>query len=244
MRALVRIVAILEAVATAQPATVTSVAARVGLSVPTASRLMRELVDEGLLDRSDATGAYALGGRLIAIARTASEGNPLLEIALPIMEEIRNLTEETVSLHVRAGQARLCIAEVQSRHAVRRVVPVGLTLPLHYGGTGEVLLANLDESERDDYLRQLNLSTSERRRLETRLAKTRATNYAIAVGAFERELAGFAVPVSTSDGQVAALAVSGPSSRWTPSVMRRHAKRIQHLATQISARALGLRAVR
>ena len=142
MRALERLIAILEAVADdSVAATTTAISTRVGLSLSTTSRLVKELEQEGLIERSYENGPFTLGGRFLALARSAIQPASLLNAALPVMEELRDLTQETVSLHIRQRDVRVCIAQVESRRQVRRVVPVGYEVGINVGATGEVLLA-------------------------------------------------------------------------------------------------------
>ena len=65
------------------------------------------------------------------------------------MEELRDLTQETVSLHIRQRDLRVCIAQVESRRQVRRVVPVGYEVGINVGATGEVLLAGFPAPDLD-----------------------------------------------------------------------------------------------
>ena len=107
VRALERFAAILEAVAEnggdASPKTVST---HTGLSLSSTSRLMRMLADDGFLQRQGKSGAYSLGGRFLAIARSSNDDDGILRQALPLMEALRDSTGETVSLHVAAETLR------------------------------------------------------------------------------------------------------------------------------------------
>ena len=62
MRALERLIAILEAVADdSVAATTTAISTRVGLSLSTTSRLVKELEQEGLIERTYENGPFTLG---------------------------------------------------------------------------------------------------------------------------------------------------------------------------------------
>jgi DNA-binding IclR family transcriptional regulator len=220
MRALDRVTAILEAVSSSgSGASLTDIAERTGLSLPTASRLVRDLADQDLLQRTDSTRLYRIGARLLAIASAASGRNPVIEVAVPPMVLLRDQTHETVSLHMQVGDRRVCIAEVQSTNEVRRVVPVGLSVPLHYGATGEVLLAFLPEAASDAYVASLNLEPAPGRKMVNRLRAIREDGWAMASESWSKGVAGLATPVRSPDGTVYALSVSGPSSRLTPELM-------------------------
>jgi DNA-binding IclR family transcriptional regulator len=240
VRALDRVIAILEVVAAApNSARPAQAASQSGLSLSTVSRVMREMADAGLLERSD-SGTYVLGRRLIAIARQGSDANPLLAVAIPEMEGLRDLTGETVSLHVRAGENRVCIAEVQSRAAVRRVVPVGLTVPLHLGATSASILAFLPEEEQRQVLVAAGLTKAERARLEARLTQVRNDGLATAVDAWQEGISGMGAPIFDGHAVVAALSVSGPSGRLTQERMDAYASALHAVATRVSERVSGV----
>src|SRR5262249_55551578 len=150
--------------------------------------LMRDLADYGLLERTDR--GYILGTRLVALAHRASDPSNLVEVASPIMRELRDVTGETISLHMRAGDQRICVGEVQSWHQVRRVVPHGFSVPLHLGATGEVLLAGLSETERDAYIRRLQLPESDKEVLRVRLEEIAVVNWAMKADSYEQGLSG------------------------------------------------------
>lgn len=236
MRALDRVIAILEAVAAGGGSTKPAQAAtRAGLSLSTVARVMREMSDTGLLERTE-HGAYVLGRRLIAIARVAADQNPLIAVALPEMESLRDTTGETVSLHIQAGDHRVCIAEVQSQAPVRRVVPVGMTLPLHLGATGNVILAHTSPAFQDAYVRSAGLGQTDARALRARLESIKAIGWASAVDAWADGVSGIAAPIFDHGVLVAALSASGPSSRWTEAAMQSHVGDTVEATRRISER--------
>lgn len=216
MRALDRIMMILDAVA-AGVLGPTAVAQRTGLSVPTVARLMQELAEVGLLHRSESDAEYRLGPRLAVLARSAQGRGWLLEMALPVMQDLRDSSEETVSLHVPFGRHRVCLGSIEGPHAIRRVVVTGLLLPLDTGATGKALLSYLSEPTQTEYLAAL--APEERTSLAIALGETRQTGYAYAVDAWIEGIAAVAAPVLDRVEAAGVLSISGPSFRWNESAM-------------------------
>lgn len=240
MRALERLISILEAVADDPgSATTTVIASRVGLSLSTTSRLVRELEQEGLIERTYENGPYALGRRFLGLARSAIQPASLLNAALPVMEELRDLTQETVSLHVRQRDVRVCVAQVESRRQVRRVVPVGYEVGINVGATGEVLLADFPRPDLESYLDTLRLNAAERAEFELRLEQIRRDGWALTADLVEQGLSGIAAAVVAGGHTIAALSISGPSGRWTVSVMRGFVPNILEGVQRISLRLAG-----
>jgi DNA-binding IclR family transcriptional regulator len=233
--------AILDAVSReVRGASATAVADQVGLSLSTTARLIRQLEQEGLLLRSRETGRLVLGPRLLALAAATIRPVSLIDAALPVMTELRNRTGETVSLHVRQEHVRVCVAEVQSQRQVRRVVPVGYTAPLYKSATSEVLLAALPELQREKRLSSAPLTALERAAMAVRLRQIERDGWTTSVDLVEVGLAGIAASVRNGGRTIAALSVSGPSSRWTASVMHGFAPDIVAAAQEIGRRIASL----
>ena len=115
---------------------------RTGLSRATAHRLASALEVHGLLRRS-ADGRFALGPRLITLGETAAAGWPLAEAARPALAGLRDETGESAQLFVRQGDARVCLASLQSPHGLRTIVAAGAILSIDQGSGGRALRGDL-----------------------------------------------------------------------------------------------------
>ncbi|MEV4732489.1 helix-turn-helix domain-containing protein [Saccharopolyspora sp. NPDC049426] len=126
-----RAVAVLDAVKL-ERMTASELARYLGLSVPTAHRLVTSMVTHGLLSR-DEDGRLRLGARFSL---------PFLEqIASPVLTDLQQETGETAQIWVRRCEHRLCLASVDSAAELRASVPVGTLLPLTAGGSAAIVLA-------------------------------------------------------------------------------------------------------
>ena len=101
-----------------------------GFNVSATYRLVQALAEHSLLARERDGRSYGVGGGLVALAATVMQRVDLPEVALPAMERLRELTSETVSVYVRHGRHRICVALLEGLHPMRWVVPVGDRQPL------------------------------------------------------------------------------------------------------------------
>lgn len=108
------------------------------MPLPTAHRLVGELVQWGALEK-ESTGRYTIGMRLWEVAQLA--GRQLRETARPFLQDLFSLTQETSHLAVREGREALYVERVYSTKRVPRASRVGGRLPLHATAVGKVLLA-------------------------------------------------------------------------------------------------------
>jgi IclR family transcriptional regulator, acetate operon repressor len=231
---------ILDAVArgVARPA---DIARECDLALSTVARLMQQMADEGLLERDARDGGYALGSRLYGLVRSgANNVDPTLSVR-PVLAEVRDLTEETTSLHVRNAGQRVCIAEVQSRHELRRVIPLGLALPLRGSATGDVLLAWAPRQEYKEELTRLALESEERREYQQHLAQVRTQGWSVVPHDWLDGVTGASVPVLDQGVAIAALSVAGPSFRFTLEVAESYVGHMQEAAVRLADK-LALRA--
>ena len=104
---------------------VSDVAAQTGLTISTAHRLMRALVDAGLLGQDDRTSRYHLGPTLVAMGRRAEAilGFDRLE---PELRALSARTGESVDVGTRVGDEVLVALHLPSTPAVAvRASPPG-----------------------------------------------------------------------------------------------------------------------
>ena len=125
--------AVLDAVAAGGPASLAELVDATGLSRATVHRLAVALEAHGLL-RRDPAGRFALGLRLVGLGREAAEAWPLGERAAPVLAGLRDDTGESVQLYVRDGDARLCVASLESPHELRTMVGPRRPAPAGPGG--------------------------------------------------------------------------------------------------------------
>lgn len=118
----------------------TEIAARTELPLPTAHRFLAELTTGGWLERLP-DGRYRVGLRLWKLGTLAPSYRNLRELALPYMQDLQHATRESVQLAVLDGRTALCVENINGVRSVSTMSRIGGRLPLHATGTGKVLLA-------------------------------------------------------------------------------------------------------
>jgi DNA-binding IclR family transcriptional regulator len=121
--------------------TLTEVARRAEVPVPTAHRLIGELVAGGALQRL-ADGCYATGPLIWRAGLLAPVGGGLQRMAEPFLHDVYAATMATVHLAVRDGDEVLYLERMAGRTSVPILSEVGSRLPMHATGVGKVLLAH------------------------------------------------------------------------------------------------------
>ncbi|WP_231567669.1 IclR family transcriptional regulator [Sinomonas humi] len=210
---------ILDAFTLSRPAlTLSEIRAATGYPTSTVQRLVANLVAEEFLDREG--DRVRIGVKFAYWAAPATRGLDELEVIKPVLEGLRDLTGETVSLFRLEENFRVCVAMAETRHALRREMHVGKLLPLHAGSAGRVLMAWNPEAEKaalSSTLERLTEHTiTDPKRLHADVDQTRRDGYAITSDERDEGATGLSAPIFNSMGDLTgALSVSGPSLRVT-----------------------------
>lgn len=181
----------------------------------TVLRLIQTLEQFGYLHtRPD--GRYCLGPALIRLTRSVEQVWRLPVATDATMQELRESTRETINLYVLEGRSRVCVAQKQGPQNVRYVIPIGVPLPLWGGASAKVLLADRDDSFVDEVLRAGGKDDRYRRWFFEELVRVRESGAAVSLGEREPAAASVAAPIRAGGRTIAAVAISGPITRFTP----------------------------
>ena len=215
--------------------TLTELAARAGLPLPTAHRLVGELAAWGALTRTP-SGEYAVGRRLWDLGLLAPVQTGLRQAASPFLHDIYAATLATVHLAVRDGTEALYLDRLAGHASVPVVSRVGARLPLYSTGVGKVLLAfapaEVQAAVLADLRRLTPYTITQPGRLREQLRRVHRDGYAQAVDEMTLGACSVAVPVRDREGGVlASLGVVVPD-------LKRDRPRLV-AALQVAAQGIG-----
>jgi DNA-binding IclR family transcriptional regulator len=216
-----RSIAVLE-VLRAGPLTLAELAAATTLPRATVHRLATALEHHGLVDR-DEFGRFRIGAYAITLAASAPDRG-LADLAVPVLMSLRDETDESAQLFVRHGDHRTCIAAADRVSGLRDSVPVGAQLTMNAGSGAKVLAA-----WSNDVPRGARYSAAE-------LAAVRKRGWAESLSEREVGVASVSAPVFDADDVlIAAMSVSGPVERLTPSARKRLGPVVVAAAQELAA---------
>lgn len=214
--------------------TLSELAERAGLPVPTAHRLVAELVDWGALSR-DANGRYVVGRRLWDVGLLAPVQTGLRQLASPYLHDLYGATLVTVHLAVRDRSEVLYLDRLAGNASVPVVSSVGSRLPMHATGVGKVLLAHAPPEVQAAVLSDLRRITAytitQPGTLRRQLSRVLRDGYATTAEEMSLGACSVAVPVQVDQAVVASLGIVVPSLRND---------RARHVAAlQVAAQGIG-----
>ncbi|MBW0114792.1 IclR family transcriptional regulator [Pseudonocardia abyssalis] len=213
---------------------VSDIAARSGLHLATASRLVAELVEHGLLAR-DPDRRVRVGVRLWELAMRASPTLSLRDAAMPFLEDLHAVVGHHVQLGVRDGSEVLFVERLSAPGSVVNYTRIAGRLPLHASSSGLVLLAHAPHDVQESVLalplrRYTAQTITTADRLRRTLADVRRDGFVLCPGHIHDDALGVAVPVADGSRRVvAAIAAVVPdddSGRAVVPVLRAAARGI------------------
>ena len=212
----------------------TELARRAGLPVPTTHRLVGELVAWGALARTP-EGDYVVGRRMWDLGLLAPVQTGLRQLASPYLHDLYGASLATVHLAVRDGLEVLYLDRLAGHASVPVVSSIGSRLPMHATGVGKVLLAHAPADVQQAVLADLRRITpytiTQPGLLRRQLARVRREGHAGTVEEMSPGACSLAVPIRRGEQVVAALGMV------VPSLKRDRAKLVG--ALEVAARGIG-----
>lgn len=203
-----------------QPVSVTEVAARCALPVPTVHRLVAQLESLGMLRRPVGSRKLVVGPELTRLARSALESAMLGDATHRVVAGLASQIGEHCQIGIRVDNEVLYVDTARSNRSEGLHFEPGRRSPLHCTSIGKIFLADMPPSTFEHWLAHTPLVPSSPRTivdpdaLSRVVARVRREGWAASNEELAPGVVGCAVPVRGSDGAlVAGLGISVPSAR-------------------------------
>ncbi len=221
------------------PRTIDELAALVGLTRSNTHRTLQTLMHAGYVTKDEQGGGYRGTIRLFELGARQLAQLDVRKLAATAMRTLADKTGETVHLSVLDGFDVVYIEKIDSPQPIRAYSMVGGRAPAYAVATGKALLAYQSESYIDRYADALVKNTratlASITALKKDLAKAEKTGYAVNRGEWREGVGGVATAIFNNHGDpVAAVGISGPLDRLTPSFVKKFAPEVVKCAQSIS----------
>ncbi|MCU0504738.1 MAG: IclR family transcriptional regulator [Chloroflexi bacterium] len=242
IRSVDRAADVLELLARERTASVTDVAAALGVHKSTASRLLAALEARDLVAQDGERGKYRLGFGIVRLAAAATARLDLVEQSRPVTRRLAETVGETVNVARLEAGAAVNLDQALGPAAITSHDWVGQRTPLHATSSGKVLLASLDRESRERLLaeplpRFTPATITDPAVLRRQLDEAREVGWACTIEELEGGLNAVAAPIRGRDGVVVgAVSISGPSYRLTPERIPGISRDVLAAAAEIGAR--------
>lgn len=232
IQSVIRAMTLLEYIAgRSQPAGISQIAKDTGLHKSTCFGILYTMETLGYVIR-DAAGHYSLTARVCDLSEAYLRHVDLRQIARPYLMSLCDIVKETVHLVIREGNHAVYLDKIDGPHRMRIVSQIGARAKMHCTGVGKVILAYMDDKDRDAVLAggmpaftPYTITSPEA--LREQLQTIRELGYSTDDQEIEEGLRCLAVPLFGPAGGIAgAISIAGPTTRFTD-------KRIEEMVPHI-----------
>ena len=203
----------------AERVSVSSAAARTGLSRAAARRFLLTLNELGYVTMTDEW--FELRPKVLELGYSYVSTWRTPELVTPYLREGVKVMNENVSFGVLDGQETVYVARVEARRLVQSlVITIGSRVPAVLSAMGRVLLAHQPPDMLDAILdrgplpRMTSESVTDPKQLRHILDQVRAQDWSLVAEEFEIGVTSIAVPIRGAGGEVvAAITMGAPTTR-------------------------------
>jgi DNA-binding IclR family transcriptional regulator len=197
------------------------IANAMSLERPTAHRIVKGLMSQGMVVQDPTTKCYRLGHVVYELGLAASPNFNLKEVCQPTLVRLAERTADSVYLVVRSGFDSVCIDRLEGSYPIRtRTLEVGTRRPLGIGAASVALMLGLSDAEIERIIdvnspRMSAFGQLTGDRLRDVIAKSRAIGYALNEEDVLPGVAAIGAPIVTRGGQpYAAISLAGITARF------------------------------
>ncbi len=217
----------------------TEISKLVQIPYSTASRIAGILEQESFLIRDKHTKRYTLGRRVYSLGYCAKQNDFLRKVIYPYLVKLRDEFGETALIYIREGDYRICFEKVPAFHNFKFSPTVGSKYVLWAGAGGRGFLAFASPEEQDSFIKDshslTNFTTTDKSKLMRMLYNLCKTGYNYCINEYQEGFSSIAGPVVDSSHQIlCTIAVTGPSARFSESIVAGLKKRIPEYCAEVS----------
>jgi IclR family transcriptional regulator, acetate operon repressor len=243
MQSVLNTLRVLEEVASRQPIGVGQLARVLQMPKSSVQRALVALHTGGWIrPASGEVTRWVMTTRALAVGGRVGGDLDLRATALPIMEDLRRHTEETIHLTVPEDGKMVLIERLETDKPVRISMALGHALPMHASANGKAVLANsspevIKQLPAGELPRYTDTTITDPDKLRAELAAIRRRGFAVNHGEWRSDVGSVAAVVIGADEKpIASLSVNLPVSRLTQQSEAAFGAAVNAAANNLSAR--------
>ncbi len=215
---------VLAALSDPQVSRLTDIAQRSGVDMATALRILKELGQEGFVERDPDTKQYALGPQVYALHHAMVGGLDVRALARPSLIRLAREFGDTAVLSIPMGWESVCIDLCFGDYPIRaNYLDLGSRRPLGVGAGSLALLAGLAPAEAQAILPAVHKALAQRyprlsaAELLEATQRARELGHAMLLDVVVEKMGGLGVAIRGPGGRpIAALSITALSERIVP----------------------------
>lgn len=194
------------------------IAVRTGLPKATISRLTHTLTVLGYLNHSKRFNQYSLGPAVLSLGYSMLGNLDILKSARPVMQELADDAEASVSLAARDGLHMVYLENCVARaNMITLRIDIGARTRIANTAMGRALLCGLPEEERVELIARIRQATPKgewpqiKAGIDQGMIDFREKGFCFSLGDWRENVNSIAVPLIQADNSVLAINCGGPA---------------------------------
>jgi len=200
--------------------TATEIQNRLELNKSTVHRLMMTLLNRGFVERSESTGIYHIGLKLVEISSIRLNQVELKTEALPYLHQLANKVNMSVQLAIYDEGEAVFIEKIEKYKSFHMYCQIGKRIPIYCSAVGKSLILDKTNSEILQILRKTSFESFTKNTFKTPeevlgdIMESRFLGYTKDNGEHEENVYCVAMPIYDYRGKIVASAsVTGFSDK-------------------------------
>jgi len=222
---------------------ITEISKELHMGISTVYRILTTLKYHDYVIQNQQRSKYTLGINLFVLGGKVQSAANLVKLVTPFLQKLSQHTNESINFAILEGREAVCLSKIESSEALRTDIKIGARLTTHCTAVGKALLAFLPEGKftmlygKDN--KKLHTLTpnsiSSVMELKKCLKKIKKDGYAIDKEEFKIGINCIGVPILNNKGKsVAGISVTGPSSRFNLSEIKKLKNTLINISKDIS----------
>ncbi|MFC7062420.1 IclR family transcriptional regulator [Halobacillus seohaensis] len=220
---------------------VTELSYRLDVSKSTIHRLLSSLLQQGFVKQDIENERYVLGLKLIELGEVVSSHLDIRKIAAPYLNQLAELTGETVHLVMMDNLEIVYIDKTESEATIRMFSRIGKRAPMHCTGVGKAILAFLPPDKIEEVLTDrpmtkfTDYTITDKDEMNMHLKEIRDRGVSFDLEEHEEGIKCAAAPIFNYKGEVVGgISVAGPIMRVDEEKLKFFSQEIHKTSNQIS----------
>ena len=204
-------------------ASLSDIARRLDIPVSSCFALLRTMENRGYIYSEKPRGGMYPTKRMCSLANRIAAHDPIANRVGPALQELREITQETVLFAKRSGDKVVLLEVLVSPQRIRYTADLGELRSLHATSLGKAILSGLPKAERSALVDKLELTRltpttlTSRKKLEAEIEKSVKRGWFLNSEESVKHMFAVAVPVDIN-GEPYAISLPGPTDRMKPNV--------------------------
>ncbi len=237
-----RAIAVMEVVSASDGLTLTSIAHQAGMATSTVHRILTSLEGHGLVSMDQERKLWFIGVAAFQIGNGFLRNRKVVDLGRPIMRDLVAETGESVNLGIEDNGTIVYLAQIECHNPIRAFHRPGTRTMIHSSAMGKAILSTWSEADVRKLLEKVGMPGFTRktltndRRFFADLQKTRERQWALDDEEATIGMRCVAAPVFNEFREVvAAVSISGPTTRLTYDRIGELGPKVKRVAGDITA---------